>query len=374
MPHRYGVAVDLVVLTIQRDRLAVLCVRRGIPPYRGQWALPGGFVLPDEDLDAAAERELAEETGIRGTGHLEQLGTYGQPGRDPRGRVVSIAYLALIPDQPVPVASSDASHAEWRPVAGGSAPVETPTIKSRSAGTPGPGSLTTEALAGAALGEAAAGAPLGGAAGAPAQAVTGAPAGTPVGGAASQAPDGGTGPRVLATGAPAGGAASRTPATGALAGEGVARAALGGAPAGGVAGKPAGAVEGGALVEGTIAGGGGGALAGGGVPGGSGVPPMLAFDHDRILADGVERARAKLEYTPLAAAFCPPEFTIAELRAVYEVVWGTRLDPRNFHRKATSTVGFVEPTGRATDGQRGRPAQLYRRGTAPVLYPPLLRS
>ena len=86
-----------------------------------------------------------------------------------------------------------------------------------------------------------------------------------------------------------------------------------------------------------------------------------------------ERARAKLEYTALATAFCPEEFTVAELRRVYEVVWGSTLDPRNFHRKATSTVGFVEPTGRATDGQRGRPAQLFRRGDAAVLHPPLLR-
>lgn len=220
LPHTYAVAVDLVVLTIRDGRLTALLIRRGVPPYQGKWALPGGFVLPDEDLAAAAERELAEETGIYGTGHLEQLGSYGTPDRDPRGRVVSIAYLALMPDQPVPVASSDAAHAAWREVAG-------------AAG--------------------------------------------------------------------------------------------------------------------------------------------LAFDHDRILADGLERARAKLEYTPLAAAFCPPLFTIADLRGVYEVVWGAALDPRNFHRKITSTDGFVVATGLATDGQRGRPAQLFRRGDATVLHPPLLR-
>ena len=99
----------------------------------------------------------------------------------------------------------------------------------------------------------------------------------------------------------------------------------------------------------------------------------LAFDHDQILADGVERARAKLEYTPLAAAFCPPEFTIAQLRGVYETVWGTALDPRNFHRKVTGTPGFVVPADGETAGGRGRPAQLYRKGPAATLYPPLLR-
>ena len=99
----------------------------------------------------------------------------------------------------------------------------------------------------------------------------------------------------------------------------------------------------------------------------------LAFDHGQILADGLERARAKLEYTPLAAAFCPPEFTIAQLRGVYETVWGTSLDPRNFHRKVTGTPGFVIPACGETAGARGRPAQLYRKGPAATLYPPLLR-
>lgn len=217
-----AVTVDLVLLTIRRGALQVLLIRRGIPPYQGRWALPGGFVRPDEDLDDAAARELREETGLDPqTGHLEQLATYGTPGRDPRGRVITVAYLALLPDLPAPTAGSDASGAEWR------------------------------------------------------------------------------------------------------------------APAA--------------------------------VPGG------LAFDHDRILADGLERARAKLEYTPLATAFCAPEFTVGELRAVYETVWQTTLDPRNFHRKVTSAEGFVEPTGGTAIRERGRPAQLYRRGPATLLHPPLLR-
>ncbi|UOD80689.1 NUDIX hydrolase [Paenarthrobacter ureafaciens] len=109
----------------------------------------------------------------------------------------------------------------------------------------------------------------------------------------------------------------------------------------------------------------------------------LAFDHAQILEDAVERARAKLEYSPLGAAFCGEEFTIAQLRAVYEAVWGTRLDPRNFHRKATGTPGFLEDTGRMTAGDAGRPAALFRlaeeaRSTAghparAVLNPPLMR-
>lgn len=98
-----------------------------------------------------------------------------------------------------------------------------------------------------------------------------------------------------------------------------------------------------------------------------------AFDHRRILRDGVERARAKLEYTSLAAAFCPREFTVAELRRVYEIVWGTTLDPRNFHRKVTGADGFLVPTGTTTTRDGGRPARLYVRGGAEQLRPPMLR-
>ena len=98
----------------------------------------------------------------------------------------------------------------------------------------------------------------------------------------------------------------------------------------------------------------------------------LAFDHVAIFADAVERARAKLEYSALAMAFCPPEFTIAQLRAVYEAVWGAPVDPRNFHRKITGAAGFVEPTGEVVrDG--GRPAQLFRRGPVGQLQPPFTR-
>jgi 8-oxo-dGTP diphosphatase len=221
---RVAVTVDLVVLTIRDDHLGVLLVKRGGEPFAGALALPGGFIRPDEGLSRAAARELAEETRVTvGAAHLEQLASYGDPGRDPRMRVVTVAYLALVPGMPLPRAGTDAAEAQWTAV--------------------------------------------------------------------------------------------------------------------------------------------GDVLHGG----------VLAFDHQQILADGVERARAKLEYTPLATAFCPPEFTIAQLRRVYEIVWDTRLDPRNFHRKVTGTPGFVDLAGTATAGDRGRPAQIYRAGPARQLYPPLLR-
>jgi 8-oxo-dGTP diphosphatase len=100
----------------------------------------------------------------------------------------------------------------------------------------------------------------------------------------------------------------------------------------------------------------------------------LAFDHRSIVLDCVERARAKLETTSLATAFCSETFTIADLRKVYEVVWSTRLDPGNFSRKVTHTEGFVVPTGKTRAGDNGRPPALFRRGPADTLYPPMLRS
>ncbi|MEU8432651.1 NUDIX domain-containing protein [Streptomyces sp. NPDC029216] len=234
----FAVTVDLVVLTVRRDALCALVVRRGEQPFQGRWALPGGFVRGDEDLAAAAARELAEETGlcahdpaapgVDNGAHLEQLATYGDPRRDPRMRVVSVAHLVLAPDLPAPRAGGDANSARWAPV--------------------------DELL---------------------------------------------EGPDQTAAG--------------------------------------------------------------------------LAFDHARILADGVERARSKIEYSSLATAFCPPEFTVGELRRVYEAVWGVALDPRNFHRKVTGTPGFLVPAGGTTTRQGGRPAQLFRAGGATLLNPPMLR-
>jgi 8-oxo-dGTP diphosphatase len=215
-------AVDLVILTVRERVFQVLLIERGNPPFAGQLALPGGFLRPGEPIADADNRELLEETGLDGhTLPLQQVRLYDAPDRDPRGRVVSVAYLAIAPNLPVPVAGSDASGARW------------------------------------------------------------------------------------------------------------------------------------AAVDGTN---------------------RLAFDHDRILGDAVEEARRQLEYTTLAAAFCADLFTIGELRDVYEVVWGRRLDPRNFNRKVTRTDGFLEPTDAKRANETGRPAALYRRGPADKLHPPMLRS
>ncbi len=109
-----AVAVDLAIFTIRDDALTVLLVERGEDPYAGSWALPGGFVQPDEDAETAAWRELHEETAVeRFAGHLEQLRTYSAPDRDPRMRVVSVAHVAFAPDLPEPRAGSDAARARW---------------------------------------------------------------------------------------------------------------------------------------------------------------------------------------------------------------------------------------------------------------------
>ncbi len=116
------VTVDIVIFTIRDTELQVLLVRRGIPPFEGSWAIPGGFVLPNESLDDAARRELHEETGVEDV-FLEQLYTFGDPERDPRGRVITVAYYALVSPDRAPLAGSDAAEARWWPAAHTPAPL-----------------------------------------------------------------------------------------------------------------------------------------------------------------------------------------------------------------------------------------------------------
>jgi 8-oxo-dGTP diphosphatase len=223
IPHEYdpsqfpafAVTVDVVVLTIVEGQLRVLLVRRGVRPFEGMWAVPGGFKRPDETLDEAARRELREETGVDSAQLLRQFGAYGDPGRDPRMNVVTVAYFAVLREVSAIVPGSDASHATLVPV--------------------------DDAL------------------------------------------------------------------------------------------------------DGKL---------------------DLAFDHAKILRDAVERVRVDLELTGVATAFVPPSFTLAELRAVYEAVWGVRLDAANFRRSMLTEDGWVAPTGRrAGSGPAGgKPAELYRAG------------
>ncbi|WP_042417661.1 NUDIX hydrolase [Streptacidiphilus anmyonensis] len=260
-----ALTVDIVVLTMREGRLNVLLVERAGPPFQGCWALPGGFVKAgQEGLDEAAARELAEETGLSAGAlrrvHLEQLGSYGAPGRDPRMPVVSVAYLAFAPDLPDPRAGGDAARAQWTPVVGlhGGGTGDRHATDRHSADPHSTDPRSTD-------------------------------------------------PR-----------STDRPAT----------------------------------------------------------DRELAFDHAQILADALDRARAKLEYTPLATAFLAPEFTVPELRAVYEEIWGEKLHPGNFHRKVLSVPGFVESTGETAErgGSRGGPrARLYRAGDARLLHPALLR-
>lgn len=111
-PHP-AVTVDIVIFTIRDNQLKLLLIRRAGEPYQGSWALPGGFINMDEDLEAGARRELEEETGVAGV-FLEQLYTFGKPDRDPRERVITVAYYALIPSEKIRLqAASDAEAVGW---------------------------------------------------------------------------------------------------------------------------------------------------------------------------------------------------------------------------------------------------------------------
>jgi 8-oxo-dGTP diphosphatase len=112
------VTVDIVIFTLREGSLQVLLVKRGVPPFEGQYAIPGGFSRGDESLEEAALRELHEETGVRNV-FLEQLYTFGDPKRDPRGRVITVAYYALIASDKLSlVAGADAAEAQWFPASG----------------------------------------------------------------------------------------------------------------------------------------------------------------------------------------------------------------------------------------------------------------
>src|SRR5215472_17532149 len=123
MPYTYqypraALTVDCVVFGFDGGDLKVLLIQRALEPFKGRWALPGGFVRVDETLDDAARRELAEETGLKNV-FLEQLYSFGKVDRDPRERVVSVAYYALVKLQDYRArAATDAANAKWFPVSG----------------------------------------------------------------------------------------------------------------------------------------------------------------------------------------------------------------------------------------------------------------
>ena len=213
----FAVTVDVVILTMSAGRLHVLLVRRGEEPFRDMWAIPGGFKRPSETLDDAANRELAEETGVDAASLLTQFGAYGDPERDPRMNVVTVAYVAVLRDVGAIVAGTDAAEAALVPMAD--------------------------------------------------------------------------------------------------------------------------------VLDGRL---------------------PLAFDHARIARDAIERVRIELEVSGVATAFVGSTFTLAELRAVYEAIWGVQLDAANFRRSVVSEDGWVIPTGRRSQPgpAGGRPAELYRAGRA----------
>ena len=213
----FAVTVDLIILTVRVNALQVLLIERGEAPFKGMLALPGGFKRPTESLAEAANRELLEETGVSAAQLLTQFGAYGDPARDPRMDVVTVAYLAVLPTIGDTVAGTDAARVELVPVA--------------------------DVLSGA---------------------------------------------------------------------------------------------------------------------------RSVAFDHQKIIEDAVGRLRQELDGSGIATAFVGPEFTLSELRAVYEAAWGFRLDSANFRRSVLKAQGWVVPAGRtaALSPDGGRPGEVYTAGRA----------
>ncbi len=115
-PQNIKVTVDAVVFSYSDTKLSVLLVKRKNEPFKGKWAIPGGFVEDDEPLEVAVARELEEETGVK-TDRFEQLHTFGQPDRDPRGRTISVTYFTEISQENNQIkAASDAEEADWFPI------------------------------------------------------------------------------------------------------------------------------------------------------------------------------------------------------------------------------------------------------------------
>lgn len=104
--------VDIVLFHSAEKRIEVLLIKRGREPFKGRWAFPGGFVEKDEPLEHAAARELREETGLSGV-HLQQIGAFGDPGRDPRGHTVSVTFSGLVEDRLDAIAADDAADVRW---------------------------------------------------------------------------------------------------------------------------------------------------------------------------------------------------------------------------------------------------------------------
>lgn len=117
LKHTYpAVTVDVLIFTVDKNELKLILVKRGIEPFKGMWAIPGGFVKELESLEAAAKREMTEETGVKDV-YLEQLYTFGDLKRDPRGRVITVSYIALVPSEELkPKSDTDVSDAKWFPV------------------------------------------------------------------------------------------------------------------------------------------------------------------------------------------------------------------------------------------------------------------